>query len=232
MQQKMPHPEPERLNRQRGGMFITFEGPDAAGKSTQARMLADVLHEAGYTVHLTREPGGTRLGEALRDLVKGLKTEDPLVPEAELLLFGASRAQLVRRVIEPRLKKGEIVICDRFSDSTTVYQGIVQNIDLSFIRQMHDFTNQSTEPDLTILLDVTVATSFERCEGRNIEQKTQADRFEAESSRFHENVRQGFLQLARQEPGRINIVDGDASPESIHAHIKELVSKHGLESIQ
>lgn len=225
---------PEKSQKhQRRGFFITFEGPEAAGKTTQMQLLAQSLEDEGYSVVRTREPGGTQLGEAVRDLVKSLNTEEPLASEAELLLFGASRAQLIRHVIGPFLQAGNVVICDRFSDSTTVYQGMVRGLDMSFIERMHALTNGRIVPDVTILLDVRVETSSDRGQLRHSRQCRDAgrDRFEAEPSQFHDKVREGFLELARRCPERIKTVAGDRSAETVHADIEEIVH-HALSRLQ
>jgi len=146
----------------RPGLFISFEGPEGAGKTTQARRLEAALRAQGFGVVWVREPGGTSLGEALRQLIQHTEDPDGVCPEAELLMFGASRAQLVRSVIQPALARGDIVICDRFADSTTVYQGTARRLPIDFIEALHGFTVGDTWPDLTFLLDVPVDQGFER----------------------------------------------------------------------
>ena len=188
-----------------GGLLITFEGPDKAGKSTQLKLLAESLRNRGYKVTETREPGGTPLGEEIRRLVLQFKHES-IADEAELLLFGASRAQLVRKLIEPELLQGNIVLCDRFADSTTAYQGEARGLNLDFIRAMHEFSLGGRWPDLTFFLDLEVNESFGRL--RKVKPDIlNDDRFEEEGRNFHQDVRNGFLKLARENPQRIRHLD-------------------------
>ncbi len=188
-----------------GGLLITFEGPDKAGKSTQLALLAKNLRGLGYKVTETREPGGTLLGEEIRQLLLQFKSE-LIAPEAELLLFGASRAQIMRKLIEPELQEGNIVICDRFADSTSAYQGEARGLDLNFIRAMHEFSLGGRWPNLTFFLDLDVNESFRRL--RKIKPELiDDDRFEEEGKSFHQNVRDGFLKLAQENPQRIRRLD-------------------------
>ena len=204
---------------ERTGLLVTFEGPEGAGKSTQIDLLADVLRQRGRTVLTTREPGGTPLGEEVRTLVKHFGKPGSIADEAELLLFGASRAQLMRHVIQPRLDAGDVILCDRFADSTTVYQGLARGLDADFIERMHEFTLGGRWPDLTFLLDVTVDTGFSRVRQRRANGPT--DRIEAESRNFHEAVRKGFLTLAKRHPERIRTISGEAPAADIHRTILE-----------
>lgn len=208
-----------------GGFFITFEGPEGGGKSTQIGRLTRVLEQRGYSVCVTREPGGTRVGERLRELVKHFDGPEAVTPEAEVLLFGASRAQLMRVVILPHLANGGIVLCDRFADSTTVYQGLARCLDRGFIEAMHRFTIGSRWPDMTFLLDLDVDAGLERARRRHRASPGPADRIEAESRAFHEAVRRGFLELAKAEPQRIRVVDAAAAEETVHARIIEEVDR-------
>lgn len=188
-----------------GGRLITFEGPDKAGKSTQLKLLAESLRNLGYKVTETREPGGTPLGEEIRRLVLQFKHES-IADEAELLLFGASRAQLVRKLIEPELQQGNIVLCDRFADSTTAYQGEARGLNLDFILAMHEFSLGGRWPDLTFFLDLEVNESFRRL--RKVKPDLlNDDRFEEEGRNFHQDVRNGFLKLARENQQRIRHLD-------------------------
>ena len=187
------------------GLLITFEGPDKAGKSTQLTLLAEELRSLGYKVTETREPGGTPLGEEVRRLLLQFKNES-IAPEAELLLFGASRAQLMRKLIEPELQQGNIVICDRFADSTSAYQGEARGLDLEFIRAMHEFSLAGRWPDLTFFLDLDVNESF--CRLRKVKPELiNDDRFEEEGKNFHQKVRDGFLKLAQENRQRIRRLD-------------------------
>ncbi len=197
------------------GFFITFEGPEGAGKSTQVKLLARKFEELGRDVLLTREPGGTYIGEEIRRLVKEVKGEDGACDETELLLFSASRAQLMRRVILPHLEKGGVVICDRFADSTTAYQGYARGWDLDVIQQMHAIAVTGRWPDLTLVLDVSLTDGTARREERELETATEPDRLELESNLFHEKVRQGFLSIAKQSPERVKVINGAQSIEDV-----------------
>lgn len=190
------------------GFFISFEGVEGAGKSTQVRLLADALKARGREVLETREPGGTPLGEELRGLVKHFAGPGGVAPEAELLLMCACRAQLMRDVILPFLARGGVVVCDRFADSTTVYQGFGRRLDLATIDRLHELVTHGRWPDLTILLDLEVRAGLERAAGRN-PNPDRTDRFETESAAFHETIRRGFLRLAAAHPARFRIVAAD-----------------------
>ena len=181
-------------------LFITFEGGEGCGKSTQAKALYRRLSRLGISAELTHEPGGTALGSQLRRLLK-TKRQDEISPEAELFLFAACRVQLVNGVIRPGLQKGKVVICDRFADSTTVYQGYGRGIDLTTIKAVNEFATRGTKPDLTVLLDIPVAKGLGR------KQAKMKDRFEAEETAFHDRVRDGYLKLAADEPERWLVID-------------------------
>jgi dTMP kinase len=205
----------------RGGFFISFEGPEGAGKTTQIGLLEEVLCGRGLAVKVTREPGGTRLGERLRELLKHFDGPEGVVPEAELLMFAASRAQHMRLAILPHLAAGGVVLCDRFADSTTVYQGVARGLDRSFIEALHRFSIGGRWPDLTFLLDLDVDTGFARARRRQLAAPGPADRIEAESRAFHEAVRQGFLELAQAESQRFRVIAAAAPAEVVHARILE-----------
>jgi len=206
------------------GLFVSFEGPEGAGKSTQARRLAAELTARGFDVLETREPGGTDLGEELRRLAKHLQGPAAPCPEAELFLMAASRAQLVRRVIRPHLDRGGVVVCDRFADSTTVYQGCARGLDLDFIQRLHRVATASCWPDLTVVLDLEPEMGLYRTRGRgNTGMPT--DRFEAESLDFHRRVRDGFRTLAENEPGRVKLVSADRPIDEIEQQIMEIVTR-------
>ncbi len=207
-----------------GGLFISFEGPDKAGKSTQISRLASYLSGLGYIVTVTREPGGTPVCEAIRHLVMH-KGEEALAPEAELLLFSASRAQLVQSIIRPNLDRGNIVLCDRFADSTVAYQGEARGLDLSLIDRLNRLAVGDCWPKLTFLLDLPVEESLRRLnlmEGRpkNEEDDGIDDRFEQEDRFFRLAVREGFLKLAAREPQRIRKLDACESVDELAAQIK------------
>lgn len=204
------------------GLFITFEGPEGSGKSTQIQRLAVTLRNDGYDVLVTREPGGTPLGEQLRNLIKHFNGPGGVCDEAELLMFGASRAQLMQHVVEPHLAGNGIVLCDRFADSTTVYQGAARGLDVEFIQTMHEFTLHGRWPDLTLLLDIDVDEGFRRARSRDPEAQT-TDRFEAESESFHHRVREGFRRLAESQSARFRLVNAAETPDQVEKQIREIV---------
>ena len=206
------------------GRLITFEGPEGAGKSTQAAMLISKLEARGIEVVYTREPGGTKLGEAIRGILQyNAAAEDPC-PESEVLLFEASRAQLVRNVIQPALERGAWVLCDRFADSTTAYQGFGRGFSVELMETINRFAIGQAVPDMTILLDVNVSLGMQRCAKRQVGKKIQYDRIESEALDFHEKVRQGYLELARRFPERFRKVDAMRLAEPIAEDIWKLVS--------
>ena len=205
------------------GRLITFEGPEGAGKSTQAAMLISKLEARGIEVVYTREPGGTKLGEAIRGVLQyNAAGEDPC-PESEVLLFEASRAQLVRQVIQPALERGAWVICDRFADSTTAYQGFGRGFPVELMETINRFAIGNAVPDMTILLDVNVSLGMQRCAKRQVGKKIQYDRIESEKLEFHEKVRQGYLELARRFPERFRKVDAMRHAEPIAEDVWKLV---------
>lgn len=212
-----------------GGRFITFEGGEGSGKSTQARKLADRLMASGHDVVLTREPGGSPFAERLRNLLLDPELE-PHAPLAEVLLFSAARADHLHSVIRPALAAGRTVICDRFSDSTRVYQGHAGTVEPRLVEALELIVVQHTKPDLTIVVDIPAELGLARAalrlkpvtagappsekppkQPRNL----LADRFEARDLDFHKRLRQGFLEIARLEPQRCIVVDGRQSPEDV-----------------
>ena len=207
------------------GLFITFEGPEGSGKTTQAARLAVRLEECGREVVRAREPGGTATGEAIREILQHDGAGETPVPEAEVFLFAASRAQLVRRVILPALARGAWVVCDRFADSTTAYQGYGRGLDVERILGVNSLAIEDAAPDLTFLLDVDVATGFDRLWARNRKGGLQEDRFEREQRQFHERVRSGYLELAERWPERIRILDADRAEDRVHADIWRIVDE-------
>ena len=199
------------------GFFISFEGIEGTGKSTQASVLADYLQQHGRTVVRTREPGGTAISLKIRELLLSLDSRE-MDPVTELLLYNAARVQHIREVIDPALARGEIVICDRFSDSTLAYQGYGRGIDRTMIHALDALATKGMRPDLTLLLDIDVETGLKR--NREISKR---DRLELEDVAFHEKVRAGFLEMAEGEPDRIRIIDCSGSIESTHRNIIKTV---------
>ena len=204
------------------GKFITLEGPEGSGKSTHARMLVAQLQAGGHSVITTREPGGTPVGEVVRRLLQHDAGGEGMSAEAELFLFMASRAQLVRQIIAPALADGTCVVCDRFADSTTAYQGYARGCDVEKILALNDLATSGLVPDLTILLDVDVKAGFARLCHRNLRHGVEKDRIERETLCFHERVRSGYLELARCWPQRIRVVDAARDTDTVQADIWEL----------
>jgi dTMP kinase len=200
-----------------GGRFITFEGPDGAGKSEQARRLATRLGEAGIPVVLTREPGGTPLGERIRALILDATLDRS--PDAEALLFNGARAELLAEVIRPALTRGESVVCDRYADSTLAYQGYGAGADLGRLRAIQLLVTGGIVPDVTILLDVAASTGLARRAEGAAEELTRFETGQGHDAAFHERVRQGFLALAAEEPERWRLVDGDGTPDAVQARV-------------
>jgi dTMP kinase len=202
------------------GLFITLEGPEGSGKTTHARLLTDWLAETGYDVLMTREPGGTPVGDVVRTLLL-----DPVYagirPETEFLLFSAARAQLVGDIIRPHLERGGIVVCDRFADSSLAYQGYGRQLDSGTIRTITAFATGSILPDLTFCLDLPVAQGFRRKQERS---PGGWDRLEQEQLAFHERVREGYLALAKAEADRWTILDAAQSVTEIQEEIRLRVS--------
>lgn len=207
------------------GKFITLEGPEGSGKSTQAKMMIRRLGELGIEAMYTREPGGTALGEEIRNILQHNQAGEAPCERAELLLFEASRNQLVEKVIRPNLEKGIWVICDRFMDSTTAYQGYGRGLPVDEVKSIHHFTINNVSPDLTLLLDLSIETGFERIAQRFLELGESADRFEQEERAFHERVRQGYLKLADEEPNRFRIIDASQNPEAVSASIWKILQE-------
>jgi len=194
-------------------MFITFEGIDGAGKSTQISLLTSFLQENGIEYVLTREPGGCEISEQIRDLI--LSTKSNLGGVGELFLYFAARAEHIRQVIKPALEAGKWVICDRFADSTFAYQGAGRGLDVAKMKEINDFAADGISPDLTILLDISVETSLER----RIARGKSADRLEQNSIDFFEKVRNSFLKIAESEPKRFLVIDGNLSEFAIFEKI-------------
>ena len=198
-------------------MFITLEGPEGSGKSTQIKRLAKHLESMGYPVITTREPGGTPIGDQIRQVLVRMENKE-LHPRTEILLFLSARAQLVEQLIKPALQDGKIILCDRYGDSTLAYQGYGHGLDLEKLRQMLDFATDHLKPDLTILLDLDVKTGLMRKKAED-----EWNRLDAYEVLFHERVREGYLQLAREEPERWRIVDASQSIEAVQEDLFRII---------
>ena len=205
------------------GIFISFEGTEGCGKTTQINRLADRLQEVGLKVLLTREPGGTRLGEEIRHLLKHSVVAENICPKSELLLFAASRAQLVREIIIPSLKEGQVVLCDRFLDSTTVYQGTARNLSACSVNSINQFAIDNLMPDLTFVIDIPTELGMKRIKKRT---SGLLDRLEQESIEFHQRVRKGYLLLVKSDPRRFFSIDGSRDPSVVEKEIYEKVRNH------
>ena len=200
------------------GRFITLEGPDGAGKSVQATRLAASLRAAGATVTLTREPGGTPLGERIREVLL-VGDDPPRTAESDALLFNAARSQLVRDVIAPALARGETVICDRFADSTVAYQGYGSGLDKQGLRQLERLATGGLRPDVILLLDLPVVTGLARRARGAPDQLNRFERSLAHDQAFHERVRGGYLAMAADDPHRWRVVDASADPKAVAEEI-------------
>jgi dTMP kinase len=203
--------------------FITFEGSEGCGKSTQVRLLADRLTTAGVPLLVTREPGGTPIGEHIRHLLQFAPESVAMTPETELLLFEASRSQLVREIIQPALDRGTVVLSDRFADSTTVYQGVARRLDQEMVGHLNTIAVGNCWPDLTFLLDIDVETARARMM-RRVRPAAGIDRMEQEPLKFYEAVGEAYRELAAREPHRIQVVDATRSVEQIEQEIWETIS--------
>jgi dTMP kinase len=202
------------------GTFITFEGIDGSGKSTQLRLLACYLKDAGCEVVLTREPGGTPVGIRLRGAL--LDAHEEVDPLTELLVFAADRAQHVRRVLRPAIAAGQVIISDRYADATVAYQGAGRGFSPELIAEIVQLATEGLKPDLTVLFDLSVEESIART-SRRANGKQKGDRLDAEASDFHVRVRGAYLELARADPERIKIVETNRPAEETHKRVKEIV---------
>lgn len=199
-------------------MFITFEGSEGSGKSTQIKMLAAYLRQRGYEVLVTREPGGTHIGEQVRRSLHDVENKE-MTAEAEALLYSASRSQLVREVIVPALERGEIVICDRFADSTIAYQGFGRQLDLEALGTINQFATGGLKPDLTILFDIDVEEGLSRRSAGGEEM----NRMDLQEIAFYKRVRNGYMELVQQEPDRWVTVDASRPPDEIQNAVRRSV---------
>ena len=199
--------------------FITFEGSEGCGKTTQVQKLAERLARSGVTHLVTREPGGTPIGETIRELLQFAPHNSSMTPETELFLFEASRSQLVREIIKPALERGICVIADRFFDSTTVYQGAARTLDRELIERLNTFAVGDCIPDVTFVLDVNAATAKSRMQGPR-----KTDRMEQQPADFYERVREGYRALAKREPSRVVLIDGSRTADEIENEIWKVLA--------
>ena len=206
------------------GLFITFEGNEGSGKSTQVPLLVERLREWGHTVKVFREPGGTPIGEEIRHTLKHSHANAAMTAEAELLLMNASRAQLVREVIRPALARGEVIVCDRFYDSTTAYQGYGRQLDLQTVKHIIDLAVGSTRPDLTLFLKVPQNISEERLRSRQATMPFIRDRMEEADRAFFERVAKGYDAVAAGDPQRIQIINAAGTIAEVQSAIWRLVA--------
>lgn len=202
------------------GTFITFEGIDGSGKSTQLRLLASFLASKGCEVLLTREPGGTPVGNRLRAAL--LDAHEEVDPLAELLVFAADRAQHVRRVLRPALEAGQVVFSDRYADATAAYQGAGRGFPPTLIAEIIDLATEGLKPDLTVLFDLSVDESSWRTRRRS-DSKRKSDRLDGEAADFHTRVRDEYLQIARNDPQRVKVIETNRPVEETHEHVKEII---------
>ena len=202
------------------GKFISFEGGEGSGKSTHINEAVARLRQLKHTLMLIREPGGTDVGEQIRHILQYSKKSGSMVPETELLLFCASRAQLVREIIQPALAEGQTVIADRFFDSTTVYQGVGRKIPAETVAFINRFAVGDCVPDLTLVIDIDPRIGLERARGREL-----FDRMENQSLEFYQRVRQGYLDLAQREPGRVKVIDGSRPIVDVWKQIWEHIAR-------
>ena len=199
-------------------MFITLEGPDGSGKSIQIPPLAEYLRQQGYEVLTTREPGGTNIGDQIRQVIMKLGNTS-MHPRTEILLFCAARAQICEEVLRPNLERGVVVISDRYADSTLAYQGYGHGVDLEQLRLLLDFATGGLKPDLTLLLDITAEEGLKRRQSSGGEW----NRLDAYEISFHKRVREGYLELVRAEPDRWKVIDAKQTPEMVQSNLRKLI---------
>jgi dTMP kinase len=201
-------------------LFVTFEGPDGSGKTTQIKLLAGHLQALGHDVLVTREPGGTSIGDQIRVVLHDVENVE-MACETEFLLYSASRAQLVRLVVKPHLMRGGVVLCDRFADSSMAYQGYGRELDLAAVRLITQFATEGLVPDLTVYLDLPVEVGIERKQVAHAAQAGEWNRLDQQSMDFHRRVRQGYLQMAQADPGRWLVIDAAQSIDDTQAVIRK-----------
>lgn len=209
-------------------MFLTFEGIEGCGKTTQIKRLGGWLEKSGVQVTLTREPGGSHIGEPLRKIL--LSREYSIAPLTELLLYVSDRAEHLEKIIRPALARGDWVLCDRYGDATRAYQAFGRNIRREIVEQAHALATSGLEPDLTLFLRMSPETAVERARRRNNREESSEDKFEAEALAFHRRVAAGYAALAEEFPGRIAAVDAEGTPDEVFARILSVLeSRHVLE---
>lgn len=199
-------------------MFITFEGPDGSGKTTQIRRLIPVLQEKGFDIVHTREPGGTDIGDQIRSIIMNMKNKS-MHPRAEILLFCASRAQLVEELVRPSLSEGKLVLCDRYADSTMAYQGYGHGLDRDVLSQLLHFATGGLKPDLTLLFDISAEAGLRR----RLTNHEEWNRMDDYALQFHERVRSGYLAMAAAEPERWAVIDADRTLDEIHREVVSVI---------
>jgi len=208
----------------RPGLFITLEGIDGTGKSTQYRRLLSYLKQLGYSVCATREPGGTRVGEQIRRILLDSSSKK-MSALAELVLMYAARAQHLEEVVRPALDRGQVVMSDRFNDASMAYQGYGRKLGTKIVRALDRIVCGMTQPDLTLVLDLAPKVALKRAQGRELRRNSRRGRFEAESLKFHERVRRGYLAIARQEPKRVKVVKADRPVDEVQSEIRKMVEE-------
>jgi dTMP kinase len=201
-------------------VFVTFEGPDGSGKTTQIKLLAGHLQALGHDVLVTREPGGTSIGDQIRVVLHDVKTVE-MACETEFLLYSASRAQLVRQVVKPHQMRGGVVLCDRFAESSMAYPGYGRELDLAAVRLITQFATEGLVPDLTVYLDLSVEVGIERKQVAHAAQAGEWNRLDQQSVDFHRRVRRGYLQMAQADPGRWLVIDAAQSIDDTQAVIRK-----------
>lgn len=200
-------------------MFITFEGPDGSGKTTQMRKLIPVLQEKGLDIVQTREPGGTDIGDQIRSVIMNMKNKS-MHPRTEILLFCSSRAQLVEELIRPSLAEGKLILCDRYADSTMAYQGYGHGLDRDLLSKLLDFATGGLKPDLTLLFDISAEAGLRR----RLSNHEEWNRMDDYALQFHERVRNGYLAMAAAEPERWTVINADRSPDEIHEEVVSVIT--------
>lgn len=207
------------------GFFITFEGGEGCGKSSHIKALCEHFELLGRTCIKTREPGGTPLGEKIRELLLHAKEGVGMSTRAEIMLFEAARAQHVDELIKPALMRGEIVLCDRFADSTSAYQGVARKLDANAVEKLNNFATDNLQPDLTIILDISATEGIARAAGRDA---GKTDRMGAEKLEFYEAVRSAFLRMAKDNPKRFAVVDSSGTKEETFKKILAVLQERGI----